>query len=160
MRRLLSLLLLVAASFGCTDPVWDERVKSLGPEPGPHPEGPLHRPGQPCTWCHRSGGEAEPAFALAGTAFVRASSPEPLVGATVHIFESSGRRVSLPTNAAGSFYLSSDVKLDYPLWIRLEHGGVTRTMQSPIFRESSCAPCHLREAGPTSPGPIVLEDPP
>ena len=50
------------------DPVLDAERAALGPEEPNVPEGPLHRPGQPCAVCHRDGGE-DPVFAFAGTVY-------------------------------------------------------------------------------------------
>ncbi len=40
------------------DPVHDEEVAALGPEPGGGAPGPEHRPGQPCLVCHGGSGPA------------------------------------------------------------------------------------------------------
>ena len=62
--------LLTWALVGCfVDPVHDEQVAALGPEPAGESPGPLHRPGQPCLVCHGGLGPAHQSFSVAGTVF-------------------------------------------------------------------------------------------
>ncbi len=148
-------------AWGCEDPVRSARIESLGPEPGTYPVGPNHRGGQPCTWCHTKGGTARH-FDLAGTVYARPSSQEPTAGVRVRLFDESGGERSVLSNEAGNFYFAEgELKLTYPIWVKLELEGEVVAMQTPIFRETSCAGCHREPASPSSPGQIYLqEDPP
>ena len=68
MRALLLCCLLSAAACS-SDPVRDQRIERLGPEVSGVPEGPLHRPNQPCLLCHAGAGPGDAVFSLAGTVF-------------------------------------------------------------------------------------------
>jgi hypothetical protein len=157
------LLVLVALSFwasACNDPVQVDRAESLGPDLGSYEEGPYHRAGQPCTWCHAKGSTASPHFDLAGTVYAHAESGETLSGVRIHLFDKAGRRVTLQSNLAGNFFIAEgDLPLEFPLWVKLEYQGKVTAMQTPIFREPSCAACHLEPASPTSAGRVYLESP-
>jgi hypothetical protein len=157
LRPLFGIALLAAA---CKDPTLVDRAQSLGPDPGPYPEGPNHYAGYPCTWCHMKGSTADPVLDLAGTVYARRGSSEPLAGASVRLFDASGNQVALVTNEVGNFFLlEGKLALEFPLWVKLEHGGKEVAMQTPIHRERSCAGCHAASAGPNSPGPVFLEEP-
>lgn len=160
-RRCCSLALLTALlASGCEDPTSAARIESLGPEPGDYPVGPSHRPGQPCTWCHSEGGNAEP-FDLAGTIFLRPGSRAPATSVRVRLFGPDGKQRSALTNDAGNFFFRrGELGLSHPLWVKLEGQGQLRAMQTPLRRERSCAGCHRDPAGPSSAGHIyLLEDP-
>ncbi len=152
-------LFAISVMIGCRDPVADARVDSLGPEPGPYEQGPDHRPGQPCTWCHRPGGES-PHFDLAGTVFLRSDSKEPARSVVVQLFDSSGRTRTRVTGVSGNFHFEEDeLELEFPLWVRLEFEGQVRAMHTPIFRERSCGACHGDPASPSKAGHVfLLED--
>lgn len=158
------LLLALCAVAACRNPVRSAREDALGPEKSGVPHGPLHRPGQPCTVCHTSGGGA-PNFSLAGTVFAHPDSSEPLAGAVVQIIESNGNQKYFTTNAAGNFYVSSDDwSPDFPLWASVGHlcGDLGATyvhedMQTQIFRASACADCHFEPRGPSSTGRIYAD---
>jgi hypothetical protein len=144
-------------ALACEDPVLREHEQSLGPDTGGYPEGPYHRAGTPCTWCHAEGGSASPHFDLAGTVYSRAGSQQALAGVNVHVFDESGRQATLQSNEAGNFFLGNgDLELDFPLWVKLEYQGEVTAMQTPIRRERSCAACHLDPAGASSAGHVYL----
>ena len=157
MKRLLLLAAVASFAGACNEPVLRDRAESLGPDPGHYEEGPLHRAGHPCTWCHAQGGSASPYFDLAGTVYAYRDSNEPLAGVTVRLFDNAGRQATLGSNQAGNFFFGEDdLKLDFPLWVQLEYQGEVTAMQTPIFRERSCAACHLDPAGTSSAGRIYL----
>lgn len=160
MKRLGLVVVLSVLSLGCEDPVLEKRAESLGPDEGPYEEGPLHRAGDPCTWCHTSG-RVDPHFDLAGTVYERRDTKLPLGGVRVHLYEQSGKQQTLVSNAAGNFFFSEgDLELEFPIWVKLEYQGEVTMMQTPIFRERSCSACHLGPASPESPGHVYLwEDP-
>jgi hypothetical protein len=159
----LLLILTGCASNACQNPVNSQRKEALGPEQAGVRNGPLHRPGQPCTVCHSSGGGA-PDFSLAGTVFAAADSTQPLVGAVVQVVENGGSQRLFTTNAAGNFFVSSnDWSPDFPLWSSVVYycGDVAATyvhadMQTQIFRAASCADCHFDPVGSSSAGHIYL----
>jgi len=160
-NRFLVLALLALSCTACRDPVLEERANSLGPDPGPYEEGPLHRAGFPCTWCHAAGGRTGPHFDLAGTVYARPSSNEALQGVQVHLFDSTGKQQTLVSNEVGNFFfVEGDLTLDFPLWVKLEYQGEVTAMQTPIYRETSCATCHRDPTSPSTVGRVYLwEDP-
>ncbi len=160
MLRLRSIAVAIALAFvatiGCDDPVLKQREQSLGADPGKYPEGPLHRAGQPCTWCHNDDGSADP-LDLAGTVYARRSSSEPLEGVTVRVFDAQGRTATRQTNAAGNFYFDQgELSLDFPLFVEVEYQGEVTAMQTPIRRQRSCAACHRDPTSPDRVGHIYL----
>ncbi|MBE7483016.1 MAG: hypothetical protein HS104_23955 [Polyangiaceae bacterium] len=159
MKRWLLLLPAVLAASACRDPALDAKAEALGPDPGPYEEGPLHRAGFPCTYCHAKGGRAEPNFDLAGTVYAEKDSPEGLPGVTVRLFDSKGRQQTVGTNEVGTFFLEEGaLELEFPLWVRLEYGDERRCMKTPIRRERSCAACHFDPAGPSRTFRVYLRD--
>lgn len=148
---------LLAAIAGCDDPVLEQRRESLGPDTGNYEEGPYHRAGTPCTWCHAPGGSAEPNFDLAGTVYAHKNTTEALEGVVVRLFDSAGRQTTLTSNLAGNFFFDEDdLSLEFPLWVQLEYQGEVTAMQTPIRRERSCGACHRDPAGPGTVGHIYL----
>jgi hypothetical protein len=161
MRSLSPLIAAVAlAVSGCADPVYDDAIAKLGGEaPGVRP-GELHRPGQPCALCHSSrGGESE--FSLAGTVFVDATSLTPIEDVDVRIVDSQNRKYVARTNCAGNFFIKPDeFTPDFPIWLDLKRGAIFREMETPVYREASCAACHSDPKGLASAGHVFLiEDP-
>ena len=146
MKRALHTLVLIACAG---DPVVDRAETALGPEkPGEIP-GPYHRAGQPCTTCHRDDGPA-PSFAVAGTVLGGG-------GVTVTLADRGGARRTVVTNDVGNFFVTSDEwSPQWPITVKLASGdGTTRAMETPIFREGSCAKCHRDPKGPSSAGPVT-----
>jgi hypothetical protein len=141
-------LLLSSLSTGCrNDPVPQAIIDGLPADSSPN--GPLHRPGQPCLACHdKYGGATE--FAVAGTVYALASSGKAVLPAPnirVTVLDSSnaggngtGNSLHVCTNTSGNFYiLASDFAgITYPL--SPTAGGMP--MQSLIGRDGSCATCH------------------
>jgi hypothetical protein len=160
-----SFLLLMLSSYAgaCADPVREQAIAALGPEEDGVPPGPLHRPGQPCLLCHDSLGDHGPRFSVAGTVYARADGRVSLNKVTVHLIDSSGQKFDALTNCAGNFYVSpSELTVQYPLWVTLAVGDKTLDMESPSFREGSCAACHSQPKGSASAGQVYFlldEDP-
>ncbi len=151
---------LALALASCGDPVHDDAIAALGPEAPNVPPGPLHRPGQPCAACHRDGGPAVP-FSLAGTVYATATSPKPAANVTVMIFDATLALTTFTTNCAGNFFArASDYAPKFPIWATLRAGRIQRDMDSPAYREGSCAACHTASVGPASAGPVYLIDDP
>lgn len=149
----LALVAIVVA--GCSDPARDAAIDALGPETEGVPEGPLHRPGQPCLTCH-DGGESR-RFAMAGTVFRLADDDAPAPGVRVDIVDGAGKRVTAETNCAGNFFVRpEDFTPVYPAWTSLSLGDYRIAMETPIHREGSCAGCHAEPAGPESVGRVYL----
>jgi hypothetical protein len=161
---LLAVLLVAASPLACGDPVKDLAVEALGPEAPGVPEGPLHRPGQPCLVCHD--GATARAYSVAGTVYLAPDAEEPAAGTSVHLIDAEGQRFTAVTNCAGNFFLQPG-ELDpiYPVWTALRAGTWQIAMESPIHGEGSCAGCHGLAPGPSSAGrvyvfPIAPEPPP
>lgn len=154
-------LALALGGVACEDPVHDERVDALGPEPGPYPQGPLHRAGQPCTVCHGGKGPGSPTFDLAGTVFVSKNDRRGLVGAKVILYDQFGNTDAYFTNEVGTFIADEGfLSLDFPLWVALELNGERVRMKTPIFRETACGTCHADPASQDSVGHVYFEDAP
>jgi hypothetical protein len=155
-RALLPLLLL--GSGACADPVREMAKAALGDETPGVPVGPLHRPGQPCLVCH-DGGEA-PVFSLAGTIYARARPAVPVARVEVVLLDSDGRTFRPTTNCAGNFFVRPrEFTPHYPLWVTLAVGSQKIDMESPVYREGSCAACHTDPVSPSSAGhPYFLLD--
>jgi hypothetical protein len=152
--------LLLLSLDACGDPVRDAAVANLGPEAPFVAPGPLHRPGQPCLLCHRDGGQAL-SFSIAGTVFLQASSDSPAANVPVYILDSAHKVFTTSTNCAGNFYVTPDqFSPTYPFWVTLRSGRLQRDMDSAVYRDGSCAGCHVGTAGPTTPGRVYLIDNP
>ena len=168
MRRLLPFFaLLPAALAGCRyDPVPQHIIDSLGPEKGTPSA--THRPGQPCLVCHSAYVGASPAFAVAGTLFMKNmdGSLGPAAQVAVTVFDSAGKLRKACSNAAGNFFVKADDWADVTFPIAAQAG--ERSMTSLIGRDGSCASCHKSPdaasldpttgAAHNSPG-VILVDP-
>jgi hypothetical protein len=156
MRPCYVLVLLVLAAC---DPVHDDAVAALGDEAPGVRKGPTHRPGQPCTLCHDGALGDPPAFSIAGTVFVAPSILRGANGATVTMTDAAGNSFQTTTNEAGNFYVTpSQWNPHFPIpKTVVTYGQRTLTMYSQISWSSSCAECHTMTAGPSSPGPIVVQ---
>jgi hypothetical protein len=153
----LSLALACApAVLAPVDPEREARVAALGPEDPRVPEGPLHRPGQPCALCHDGRDEAA-AFTVAGTVYRDIASSVPLVDGDVALVDSAGNRFTSRTNCVGNFYTSKyQFNPVLPFWVTVRLGANESPMESPIHREASCATCHFDPAAPTTAGHVYL----
>jgi hypothetical protein len=139
----------------CADPVRDAAIADLGAESPGVPVGPLHRPGQPCLACHNA--DEASAFSVAGTVYAREGTHTPLKDVGVRLVDAAGRKFDATTNCAGNFFVRpSEFVVQYPLWVTLAVGEHTIDMESPVFREGSCAPCHSDPKGPASAGPVYF----
>jgi hypothetical protein len=142
--RAAAIALCAGGLLGCEDPVHDDAVRALGGEDPRVPEGPLHRPGQPCLTCHGGSGPGEPEFSVAGTVYAGADDPRPSVGTTVEITDLNGNKFQAETNEAGNFYLETRrFGPLFPLRVALRRGDALSPMLSRIGRSGSCADCHV-----------------
>lgn len=155
-----STLALCCASCG-TDPAIEAVAAHLGPEQRGVPQGPQHRPGQPCVTCHHGSGPGDPEFSLAGTIYIDREEALPLEGASVSFIDARGRQHSVSTNCAGNFYINADDwEPHFPVWVEVRFGDEAIAMKTPIQRDGSCATCHADPAGPSSAGHVyLLEEP-
>lgn len=161
-------LLAVLVLAGCSDPVHSHLVSSLGGEAAGVPEGPLHRPGQPCLACHSGLGPADSEFIFGGTVYQDQMSPTPLplADARVHFIDSAGKTYDTGTNCAGNFFvMAADYKPAYPVWVKVFFGSLNgmpafQQMTSPIYREGSCAMCHVDPAGTSTVSRVYLSQVP
>ena len=149
----------LVAWVGCGDPVADAAVSALGPEAADVPPGPKHRPGQPCVVCHGPSGDAKPAFSLAGTLYREKGNPVVLGHADVTVTDAGGRKFVARSNCAGNFYVASDQFAPVaPFWVSVSYLAETIDMESPVYREGSCAACHREPAGSLSAGAVFLTE--
>lgn len=158
MRRGFLALGAVGLLASCSaDPFMDDAISHLGGErPGVEP-GPLHRPGQPCLVCHGGDGPGDTEFSLAGTVYQNEGSRVPLADAYVRFIDSAGRKYRTATNCAGNFFvMRGEYEPEFPVWVKMEFGGATQAMGSPIYREGSCAACHDGAPDRNSPGPVYF----
>jgi len=159
-----NLVTVCAMLAACGDPVRDDKVSALGGEVAGVPRGELHRGGQPCVLCHSEGSEAPP-FAMAGTVYRDVNSRVPVAGISVAVVDSSKTTYRAVTNCAGNFFMRADqISLQFPVWISLRasppDGMIVRDMDSPIYREGSCAGCHSDPIGSASAGHVYAIDDP
>ena len=149
--------LLITAGPGCEDPVRDGAQAALGSESPGVPKGPLHRPGQPCLVCHDPEGKGVSPFAMAGTVYTDEDTKVPVNEATVVLQDAQGHTQTTSTNCAGNFILrAGQLTLQYPIWVTVQAAGETIDMDSPIYRDGSCASCHGDPKGPASAGHVFL----
>lgn len=146
---------------GCSlDPVLNGNIKALGDEDPNIPRGEYHRQGQPCLLCHSSTGPASDApFAVAGTVFVGPYQPRGAGKTWVRVRDAAGVQVCKTTNCKGNFIFrdedftpngafNSKPGPTYPLLVSIQKTlpgnpvGASRSMNSHIGREGSCAGCH------------------
>jgi hypothetical protein len=166
--RRVFLVCLVALLAACNpDPVHSHLVDSLGGEAPGVPEGPLHRAGQPCGACHGELGPADTVFSLAGTVYQDATEgSKPLPDAKVHFEDSNGKTYETGVNCAGNFFvMDADYHPAFPVWVKIMYGSfqgmpVTQPMESPIYREASCAMCHVDTGNNKTVAHVYLTDQP
>jgi hypothetical protein len=152
---------LAVVALACGDPVQDAAVAALGGESAGVPVGPNHRPGQPCNVCHTPGGVGKPAFTVAGTIYREKGRPAVLGNVDVLLTDATGRSKTLRSNCAGNFYVEAEqFTPQSPFWVSLAYAGQRIDMESPIFREGSCAGCHSEPASPRSAGAVFMTDEP
>jgi mono/diheme cytochrome c family protein len=159
--RCIPWLFLALGVIACGDPIEDAAVSALGPEPAGQSPGPFHRPGQPCVTCHGPSGAAKSAFAFAGTVYREKGKTQPLGDVDIVVTDATGRTVTTRSNCAGNFFVGPDqATLTPPWWVTMRHGTLTIDMESPVYREGSCATCHRDPAGPASAGAVYMTDEP
>ncbi|MGH7438805.1 MAG: hypothetical protein ACRENE_24220 [Polyangiaceae bacterium] len=143
---------------GCNDATHDMQVAALGGEDPGVPQGPLHRPGQPCLVCHGGQGPASSQFSTGGTVYTNNTSTTPASGVTVTVEDINGSVGTTPSNAAGNFYIPSGTwSPTYPTLPSVTApGSVPQAMTSHVGRDGSCAHCHSDPASPTSAGHIYV----
>ncbi len=165
-------LTVLALALGCGGrAVDDSDAIALGPEPpGVAPESAYHRPGQPCTACHKKGGVAASELALGGTVFWGPTSARPAENVYVRILDANKVQRCFVTNCAGNFFARSNelTSLVFPVLVSVERAKapgrdeetlIARRMGSHIGRASSCATCHaLGAATEASAGQVHLFD--
>lgn len=136
----------------CTfEPVGDEAQADLGDEAPGVPQGPMHRPGQPCLVCHADD------FSAAGTIYAVKGDRDGVAGASVELTDVNGKSITATTNAAGNFLVTKDAwQPAYPVHATVKLGTVTATMSSIIGRDGSCASCHAEPASRISAGAVYV----
>ena len=152
------------ALAACSDPVHSRQVDDLGGEKPGVPEGPLHRPGQPCVTCHGDYGPADSEFVFAGTVYQDQMETRPLPDAKVSLVDITGKKYETGTNCVGNFFImKNDYKPSYPVWVTIFFGTaggepIGKEMSSPIYREGSCATCHADPPGTDAAGHVFLSE--
>jgi hypothetical protein len=150
-------LMAACAAIACSDPAHDRAVEALGGEAPGVPEGPLHRPGQPCVTCHGPDGPAAGEFSVAGTVYGLLRESEPVPNVAVRVRDITGSERTTTTNQAGNFFIRSEEwRPVYPLQTNIRLGNLSKQMSTYIARAASCADCHVHPPGPNSPGQIYI----
>jgi hypothetical protein len=147
----------------CSDPVRSGKIDALGGETPGIPAGPLHRGGQPCLVCHDGNGPGGGNFSFAGTVYEDQKHARPISDVIVRLIDVKNHQYEAATNCAGNFFvMKADYNPEFPVWVRLqfgESGGMPLPavpMGTPIYREGSCATCHVDLAGTDSAGRVFL----
>lgn len=84
-------------------------------------------------------------FTVAGTAFTDLEGTGPLSGATITVIDSTGKTVTLTTNAVGNFYTA--VAVTPPLTAEISYNGNSRKMAHQVDT-GACNSCHVCEGSP------------
>jgi len=108
-----SVVAAVIGALSCGDPVHEAEVSALGPEAAGVPQGPTHRPGQPCLTCHGGQGPGGLTFVTAGTIYlsaypIAANRANALASADVHLVDANGSTYDATTNTVGNFFVTTD----------------------------------------------------
>jgi hypothetical protein len=100
-------------------------------------------------------------FSVAGTVFADANSTKPVDSVNVILIDADGTVFTASTNCAGNFYVApKDFSPHYPMWVTMRLAKVQRDMESPAYREGSCAACHVDPRSPSSAGHVYMIDDP
>ena len=144
--RPLLFVALALASVACRDPVTEDAIgeSRIGHDASLAGNQPPRHARRPCVLCHGVGGEP-PQMAFAGTVYVDQATRTPLANAEVLVVDAAGRERSVRSNCAGNFYFEPAAGWPrFPAWTSVVAGQLRIDMESPIYREGSCAACHLR----------------
>jgi len=115
------------------------------------------QPGGTCIGCHATTGGEAPTFVVAGTVYPSAHEPNDCNGsanASVVITDSTGKSLTLTTNAAGNFYASAGA-LTPPYHAKVVANGKERAM-SAAQTTGDCNSCHTESGAHDAPGRIML----
>ncbi len=150
----------LALSGGCGNPAVDDKISALGGEQQGVPQGPFHRPGQPCLLCHSKYYGAKPEMVVAGTVFADLKQFLSVENVDVVLTDSVGETRTATTNCIGNFFITKDswdaqfplaAEIRYPVYDasgnvqKDDKGQIVRkvkAMGSWINRDGSCASCH------------------
>jgi hypothetical protein len=168
-RRVLVLAFALCGSLAaCADPVRSADIDALGGETPGVPAGPLHRAGQPCVLCHDGDGPGEAVFSFGGTVYEDQMHTRPASDVIVHFIDAKKRVHDTATNCAGNFFvMQAAYKPEFPVFVRLQYGTAIVPgkppepltpvdMKTPIYRDGSCATCHVDPPGQDSTGHVFL----
>jgi hypothetical protein len=140
----------VLAASCSLDPVRDEAARDLGPEEAGVPEGPLHRPDQPCLVCHSD-------MSVAGTIHAAPDAPAPVANVVVTLTDARGSQTTATTNAAGNFFVETSAWAPtFPIHASIAVGSLDAIMNTEIGRDGSCASCHVAPTSRISAGLVFL----
>lgn len=172
-RVLAPVFVLCGSLAACADPVRSKDIDDLGGETPGIPPGPLHRAGQPCLICHDGNGPGEAVFSFGGTVYETQMPPDPnhrrpASDVIVELIDANKVMHQAATNCSGNFFvMKSDYAPVFPVWVRLHYGALPDgmplppvEMNSPVYRDGSCAKCHADPAGVDSTGPVFLSPSP
>ena len=168
-RRVVFVVVLGSGTVACSDPVHNDDVAALGPEPGGAAPSELHRPGQPCLTCHGGQGPADLELVVGGTVFDFRGSLTGVSGVTVHISDGDNQPPPVPvvSNQVGNFFIRrSDWDMSFPLDVFITNDKaqppIKKTMTTRVGRDGGCGTCHRGLPGslgdPAHMPGIFLED--
>jgi hypothetical protein len=156
--RFLTLLPLAAlAATACEDPVRERAIAQLGPETLGVRAGPLHRPGQPCLLCHDAAAGRGSPMSVAGTIYADEMTQNAVTEVSVKMVDAGGAVFTATTNCAGNFFVrTAEFAPRFPVWVTVSADGQSIDMESPFYREGSCAACHTDPKRPSSAGHVFV----
>lgn len=103
-----------------------------------------HRMGENCMNCHKSGGEGEGIFTIAGTVY-DATQTSPFPNATVKIYSGSNASgsllASIEVDKNGNFYTTKGMDFSNKVYTMVESNSGIKYMQSGISI-GACNSCH------------------
>ncbi len=140
-------------AVSCIDPVNQDAEDALGPEAPGVPEGPTHRPGQPCLTCHGEVGPGSPKMEVGGTVFQGTEDGAPgAAGVTVRLTDATGHVEERITNSVGNFYVFlEEWEPKWPLRVALQkEGQAASEMKTLLNGRTGCATCHRLSGNATS----------
>jgi hypothetical protein len=132
-------------------------------------DGPEHRAGQPCTWCHGGPDAIARTMVVGGTIYEHETDSLGASGVQVKITDANGLVFTGTSNRVGNVFLQGGRSREgsitgsgtpvFPLHVEIAENGGTVKMRSQIGREGSCAVCHAEPAGASTVGKIWMVKP-
>lgn len=134
----LAMAMLMTACSDSSDDENETRTSKIGSTAS-------HNAGQDCLQCHKSGGQGEGVFSIAGTVYQSGSLTQikPNVKIEVHTGAAAGGNlvISLEVDARGNFYTGQAINWTPGLFVSVTSDAETRHMFSAVTT-GACNHCH------------------